>query len=249
MAAMRLATVMQDARWSRFVVPPLLGLLVATLLFWWMYHLIRPASHGGPGPKLIDQVAVVPPPAQDDTPPEQAIANAPPPPPDAPPSLARPDLPSLSAAAMPTAPLDVGPVSVPVTLGGSGLSLTGATGFAGFAGKGSGGGGGGGGGGDGFGTGQGFKGKPLVPLSTARPQMPEWACKQKIRGWVEVVFTVLPNGHVTNVKLVDASPRGVFEAAAIDSISNWIYEATQQTREVKQRVEMNPEDCVYNWQQ
>src|SRR3546814_5475573 len=40
-----------------------------------------------------------------------------------------------------------------------------------------------GGGGGGNGTGQGFKGKPLVPLSTARPQMPDWACKQKIRGW------------------------------------------------------------------
>src|SRR3546814_954227 len=106
-----------------------------------------------------------------------------------------------------------------------------------------------GGGGGGNGTGQGFKGKPLVPLSTARPQMPDWACKQKIRGWVEVVFTVMPNGHVANVKLVDANPRGVFEAAAIESISNWIYDSGDRAREVKQRVEMNPEDCVYNWKQ
>src|SRR3546814_11095773 len=60
-------------------------------------------------------------------------------------------------------------------------------------------------------------------------------CKQKIRGWVEVVFTVMPNGHVANVKLVDANPRGVFEAAAIESISNWIYDSGDRAREVKQR--------------
>lgn len=233
-----------DARWSRFVLPPLLGLAAALLLFWWMYQLIQPKTHGG-GVRVLDNVEVVAPRPQRDEPPEQALANAPAPPPDAPPALARPDLPALSSA-MATAPIDAGPISVPVTLGATGLSLTGASGFAGFAGRG---GGSGGGGGGGNGTGQGFKGKPLVPLSTARPQMPDWACKQKIRGWVEVVFTVLPNGHVTNVKLVDANPRGVFEAAAIESISNWIYDSGSNAREVKQRVEMNPEDCVYNWKQ
>lgn len=237
-----------DARWSRFVVPPLLGIAAALLLFWLMYRLIQPKTHSGPGPVTIDHVDIVPPPPHDDTPPDAALANAPPPPPDAPPSLSRPDLPSLSASTMPTAPLAVGPISVPLTLGGSGLSLTGKTGFAGFAGAGYGG-GGSGAGGNGTGTGKGFQGKPLVPLSTARPQMPEWACKQKIRGWVEVVFTVMPNGRVSNVKLVDASPRGVFEAAAVESISNWIYDSGKQAREVKQRIEMDPADCAYNWQQ
>src|SRR3546814_17878283 len=77
--------------------------------------------------------------------------------------------------------------------------------------------------------------------------MPDWACKQKIRGWVEVVFTVMPNGHVANVKLVDANPRGVFEAAAIERISHWIYDSGDREREVKQRVETNPHDCVYKW--
>ncbi|MFP5306297.1 MAG: energy transducer TonB [Gammaproteobacteria bacterium] len=84
-------------------------------------------------------------------------------------------------------------------------------------------------------------------MSTARPQMPEWACKQGIRGWVEVVFTVLPTGKVTNVRLIDADPRGVFEAAAIESVAHWIYESYPKAREVKQRVEMDPADCAYNW--
>eukprot|EP01034_Spumella_vulgaris_P025744 gene25744-32233_t len=111
--------------------------------------------------------------------------------------------------------------------------------FGGFAGGGgSGNGGGGGGVGDG-----GFKGRELVPLSTARPQMPPWACKQKLSGWVEVVFVVTPRGQVENVRIVDASPRGVFEAAAIESVSNWIYPKGGKTAaEVKQRVEMDPAD-------
>ena len=100
---------------------------------------------------------------------------------------------------------------------------------------------------EGWGRGQGFKGRELVPLSTARPQMPEWACKQKIKGWVEAVFTVLPTGRVQDVKIVDAQPRGVYEVAAIESISNWIYATSDQAREVKQRVPMDPADCAYYW--
>ena len=78
--------------------------------------------------------------------------------------------------------------------------------------------------------------------------MPEWACKQKIKGWVEVVFIVLPTGRVQNVRIIDANPRGVYEAAAIESVGNWIYEQSKKSREVKQRVEMDPADCAYNWQ-
>ncbi len=77
--------------------------------------------------------------------------------------------------------------------------------------------------------------------------MPEWACKQRIKGWVEAVFTVLPSGRVQDVKIVDAQPRGVYEIAAIESISNWIYAETDRAMEVKQRVPMDPADCAYNW--
>jgi TonB family protein len=116
-----------------------------------------------------------------------------------------------------------------------------------FAGFGSGGSGSGAGAGGYGGGGGGWKGKPLVPLSTARPQMPDWACKQKLSGWVEALFVVMPNGRVQDVKIIDADPRGVFEAAAVESITNWIYEPTGKAAEVKQRVPMNHEDCAYNW--
>ena len=170
---------------------------------------------------------------------EQAEDDEPPPPelepPAPPPAMVAPETSAPAPPATIAAP--VSSIKVPVKIAAGG-SLTG-SGFGGFA-RGA--------GAEGWGRGQGFKGRELVPLSTARPQMPEWACKQKIKGWVEAVFTVLPSGRVQDVKIVDAQPRGVYEVAAIESISNWIYAMSDQAREVKQRVPMDPADCAYNWQ-
>lgn len=230
------------------------GVLAVLLLFWFLHWAITPREHRGaePGP-LIEGVSMVKPMEDRPTPPDPLTTpdKLPPPPPDAPPSLAAPALPALSAPALTNVTVDAGPVTVAVNVNTSGLGL-GSGAFGGFlrggAGGGGGGGGGSGGGGAGYGGGKSFSGATLIPLSTARPQMPEWACKQKIKGWVEVVFVVLPNGRVQDVKIVDADPRGVYEAAAIESVSNWIYSPYSKAREVKQRVPMDPEDCAYNWQ-
>jgi len=169
---------------------------------------------------------------------EQSEDEPPPPePPPPPPPVSTPEsgvagLPAMAPVAAPA----VSSIQIPVKIAAGG-SLTGA-GFGGFA-RGSGSGT--------FGRGQGFKGRELVPLSTARPQMPEWACKQNIKGWVEAVFTVLPSGRVQDVKIIDAQPRGVYEIAAIESISNWIYAESDRAAEVKQRVPMDPADCAFNW--
>ena len=226
------------------------ALLIVISLFLLMQHMMRaPLIEGPEGLEVIDSVEMVEVEKEKETPEEQqARLESPPPAPPAPPAGLTTDVPTIAIPAMAAAPVDNSPISLPVTLGASGMNLGSSGVFGGFAGRGHGqGGSGDGSGGGGYGKGAGFKGRPLIPLSTARPQMPEWACKQGIRGWVEVVFTVMPTGRVQDVKLVDADPRGVFEAAAIESISNWIYERGDKAREVKQRVPMDPEDCVYNW--
>lgn len=241
---------------QRWLGAPAAGALVVLLLFAFLHWAITPRELPGlvegPANEGIQLVKVAPDTPQPEPEAQQAPENAPPPPPDAPPSLARPELSASAAPALTNVEIDAGPVVVntgPVTgvnlgVGGSGLTGIGSGAFGGFAG-----GGGGGGGGQGFATGKGFEGKTLIPLSTARPQMPEWACKQKLKGWVEVVFTVMPNGRVRDVKIVDADPKGVYEAAAIESVSNWIYSPFKSAREVKQRVPMNPEDCEFNYPQ
>lgn len=232
----------------RWLVTPVLGLLLTALLFLLLGWVIRGPELEGTGPlRTLEAIDLVrsPPPATPPPDPAEWLDDSPPPPPAAPPALGRPNLPTLDVPSLPVETVTVSNISVPVALGVSGLTLGKAGSFGGF-GSGVGGSGSGAGTG-GTGTGGGWKGKPLVPLSTARPQMPAWACDQKLDGWVEAIFTVMPNGRVQDVKIVDADPRGVFEAAAVESIGNWIYEPTGKAAEVKQRVPMNHEDCAYNW--
>lgn len=221
-----------------------------------------------PPPPPPDSVPPPPPPPSD--------AAPPPPPPMAAPAAALPEAAAPAIAPLEvgtvnidlnlTLPTPVAPALAvsfdPSKLGlSSSSNLSGQGAFGGFArGSGSGNGSGNGSGGDGNGNGngaggvgsgyarkQGFVGKPLVPISTARPQMPDWACKQKIKGWVEVIFIVNPQGRVQDVRIIDANPRGVFEAAAIESVSHWIYPLGKKANEVKQRVDMLPEDCDFNY--
>ena len=208
------------------------GTLAAfALIQWWLWSPREPAARE-------EQVAVVDLVSEEEaTPDDEPPPPVPPPPPPPVPVTPESGVAGLPAMAAPVA-APTASIKIPVKIAGGG-SLTGA-GFGGFA-RGS------GSGADSWGRGQGFKGKPLIPLSTARPQMPEWACKQNIKGWVEAVFTVLPSGRVQNVKIVDAQPRGVYEIAAIESISNWIYAETDRAMEVKQRVPMDPADCAFNW--
>ncbi|WP_428312566.1 energy transducer TonB [Hydrocarboniphaga sp.] len=233
---------------TRWLWLPPAALLITWLLFLLMVWAIRSRDSVAEPEQIIEDVRVVQT-QRDDNPPQdpmKTLQNAPPPPPAAPPSLAQAAVPALSMPAIAVAPVDVGAIAVPtgsLAIGG-GPSLGSSGSFGGFAGSGGGGNGTGSGAGGGGGA---WKGKPLVPLSTARPQMPEWACKQKLGGWVEAIFTVDPDGHVKNVRIINAEPRGVFEAAAVESIGNWLYERTGKSAEVRQRVPMDPADCAYNY--
>jgi TonB family protein len=232
---------------NRWLWLPLVALILTWVLLLLLYAAIHSDVQAPDSTTVVEAVRVIP--TQRPPPVSQAmelLRTPPPPPPDAPPSLAGSASPAPELPAMAVSTVDVGPITIPTGAAiGQGTSLGAAGHFGGFA-SGSGSGSGGGGAGSGGGR---WKGKPLVPLSTARPQMPEWACKEKISGWVEAVFTVGLNGRVTSVKIVDAEPRGVFEAAAIESISNWLYEPMGAAMEVRQRVPMDPADCAYNWLQ
>lgn len=235
---------LEDGTGRRLLLTAVGALVVTVALFLWMSWMTR-SPEGA-----LDAVRRSPPVELVRVPPEQpetvesmfSPEAEPPPPPAAPPALSAPKAPQVRVPTLAINAAPIGDIAVAVNSGiNTGVGLANAGSFAGFAGAGSGTGAGG------TGTGRGFSGRPLVPLSTARPQMPEWACEKGLRGWVEVMFTVMPSGRVQNVKLIDAEPKGVFEAAAIESIGNWIYERGKQAREVKQRVPMNPEDCAFNW--
>ena len=63
----------------------------------------------------------------------------------------------------------------------------------------------------------------VVPFDTRRPNVPEVAWKNKIDGWVLVAFSVTPKGKTRDVRVLDASPRGVFEEKVIAAVEDWMY--------------------------
>lgn len=76
----------------------------------------------------------------------------------------------------------------------------------------------------------------LKRTRTVPPEYPDSARKKKIEGWVEVAFTVTPNGTVEDVQIRNASPADVFEEAAVRAIKQWRFEPVVRNGEkVSQR--------------
>lgn len=218
------------------------AVLITLILFWFMQMLIAPPKEIPKPPESINMVEIVEVVPEDDSVSEEASSAAPPaaPPPPSMPSLSNLTIPVQQAPSV-NVSMPTPEISADV---GTGQSFGKAFGGFGTAGSGS--------GKDGYGSGKGFKGKPLVPLSTARPQIPESAYRRGIEGWVEVVFTVTGDGRVVDIKIIDAEPKGIFEGPAVESIAEWIYPRYYKggkpvARQVKQKVEFKLEDYQYNW--
>ncbi len=61
----------------------------------------------------------------------------------------------------------------------------------------------------------------LDRVSARDPVYPVQALRNGTKGWVELEFTVAPNGSVRDIQVVVAEPRGVFDDAAIDAVAAW----------------------------
>lgn len=62
---------------------------------------------------------------------------------------------------------------------------------------------------------------PPKRIKTVQPVVPEGA---RGSGYVTVAFTIMQNGLVGDVHVAESQPKGVFDAAAIQAISQWRYE-------------------------
>ncbi len=83
----------------------------------------------------------------------------------------------------------------------------------------------------------------VVPFDTRRPNVPEVAWQNKINGWVLVAFALDSDGRTRDVRVLDASPRGVFEEAVIGAVKDWRYSLSVKDRHggniiLTQRVEI-----------
>jgi protein TonB len=64
------------------------------------------------------------------------------------------------------------------------------------------------------------------PVVRTRAVYPRGALAHRTEGRVVVSFSVLPDGRVSNVRVVSATPPGVFEAAALKAVRTWRYRAS-----------------------
>jgi protein TonB len=79
------------------------------------------------------------------------------------------------------------------------------------------------------------------------PVYPRTALERGIEGWVDVSFSVNTQGAVSDVTVVGASRRRVFDDAAVAAVREWQYEARPNldpnfTRRMRMRVEFKLED-------
>ena len=64
----------------------------------------------------------------------------------------------------------------------------------------------------------------LVPVSTPQPEYPQDALRRGTTGAVTLEFTVNPDGSVSNLTVVSATPRGVFERGVQSTVRRWRFQ-------------------------
>ena len=65
----------------------------------------------------------------------------------------------------------------------------------------------------------------LTKIDGPDPRYPRRAMENGQNGWVDLRFTVSPDGQVENVQVTDAEPRRVFERSALRAANKWVFEA------------------------
>lgn len=83
----------------------------------------------------------------------------------------------------------------------------------------------------------------LVPIAVPKPVLPDTACQQRLSGWVELDFAVLPDGKVADVRVASSQPAGVFDAAAVDAVTGRLYPAQPEPVKLHERLIMTFADC------
>jgi TonB family protein len=78
--------------------------------------------------------------------------------------------------------------------------------------------------------------KQLERVAYVAPKFPAATRNRGVVGWVELEFTVLPDGSTGDIVVTNASPRGTFDDAAVAAIGQWRYKPTlRDGKPVEQR--------------
>ena len=67
--------------------------------------------------------------------------------------------------------------------------------------------------------------QPMQLVEDAGPLYPEAARAEGIEGWVKLEYDISIDGRVENLSVLESSPPGVFDAAAMAAVAQWRYRA------------------------
>lgn len=68
----------------------------------------------------------------------------------------------------------------------------------------------------------------LKRVTEVPPAYPREAARAGTEGWVQVEFTIAPDGTTQDLEVRNSSPKVVFDQAALDSVSQWRFEPIQR---------------------
>jgi protein TonB len=80
----------------------------------------------------------------------------------------------------------------------------------------------------------------LVPVSTPAPDYPAAARRSRTAGEVVASFTVSVDGGVTNIRIVSARPRGVFERSVQAALRDWRFQPISQPQTMTRTFKFEP---------
>ncbi len=67
----------------------------------------------------------------------------------------------------------------------------------------------------------------LVQVKISAARYPRRAQRMNLSGWVDVLFTVTPNGKTADIQVNNSEPEEVFDEAAIAAVENWVFEPVE----------------------
>jgi len=84
----------------------------------------------------------------------------------------------------------------------------------------------------------------IIPLQRIAPQYPREAARARINGWVQLEVLVNADGSVRSARVLDAKPKGLFDAAAVTAVLRWkfkprIVDGQPVAQRGSQRIEFN----------
>ena len=77
----------------------------------------------------------------------------------------------------------------------------------------------------------------LTRINIEPPKYPSVALKREVTGWVEITFTVTPQGNTADIEVDSFEPSAIFNRAAVRAVEKWQFEPVQfRGQVISQRV-------------